>query len=340
MESPRWLRLTRSDDRLTGYESNDGTHWTRDGTVHLAGLPATVQAGFFVASPCDLTVSQQTCRFTNATAVFDHVSLQGAPSGVWGRDDIGALSGLPNYLYGKVEEAGGTFTVTGSGDIAPLATGAGNTIEKTLIGTFAGAIGVIVVAVMFITSEYRRSLIGTSLLASTRRGRVLAAKAGVIATVTFIAGLAAAIVVVQLDELILHVNGSDILPVTRLTELRIVIGTAALLAVAAVFALALGVLFQRSIPAVITAIALIVLPYILAISSVLPVEASQWLLRLTPAAAFAIQQSLLEYPQVIGLYAPQTGYYPLAPWAGFGLLCGYTALALGLAVSLLRRRDA
>jgi ABC-type transport system involved in multi-copper enzyme maturation permease subunit len=125
--------------------------------------------------------------------------------------------------------------------------------------------------------------------------------------------------------------------VAPLTELRVVVGTAALLAVVAIFALALGTLFRRNVPAVITAIAVIVLPYLLAISSVLPVEASQWLLRLTPAAAFAIQQSLSEYPQVIGLYVPVAGYYPLAPWAGFAVLCGYTALALGMAVFLLRR---
>ena len=43
---------------------------------------------------------------------------------------------------------------------------------------------------------------------------------------------------------------------------------------------------------------------------------------------------------MIGLYTPLVGYYPLAPWAGFAVLCGYTALALGLAVFLLRRRRA
>jgi uncharacterized membrane protein len=33
-------------------------------------------------------------------------------------------------------------------------------------------------------------------------------------------------------------------------------------------------------------------------------------------------------------------YYPLAPWTGFAVLCGYAVLAMGLAVFLLRRRDA
>ena len=49
--SPRWLRLTRSGDTITGYDSADGTHWTEVGTAHLAGLPATVQVGLFATSP-------------------------------------------------------------------------------------------------------------------------------------------------------------------------------------------------------------------------------------------------------------------------------------------------
>jgi hypothetical protein len=39
-------------------------------------------------------------------------------------------------------------------------------------------------------------------------------------------------------------------------------------------------------------------------------------------------------------YTPANGYFPLAPWGGFAVLCAYTALALGLAVFLLHRRDA
>ena len=49
--SPRWLRLTRAGDTLTGYESADGAVWHVVGAVHLAGLRATVQAGMLAASP-------------------------------------------------------------------------------------------------------------------------------------------------------------------------------------------------------------------------------------------------------------------------------------------------
>jgi ABC-type transport system involved in multi-copper enzyme maturation permease subunit len=345
--SPRWLRLTRSGDTLTGDESTDGTHWTTVGTATLAGLSSTAQTGLFVASPGDVQVSQGVgggfqVHFTQATAVFDQVSLQGKASGAWREDAVGGAGGTDWERYQRpagVEESGGTFTVTGSGDIAPLVDSRGG-IERTLIGAFAGLIVLIVVATLFVTAEYRRGLIRTTLAASPRRGRVLAAKAVVLGSVTFVAGLAAAVVAVALGARILRANGGHLDPVGSLTQVRVVAGTAALLAVAAVLALAVGTLLRRGAAAVTVVIVALVLPYVLAVTSVLPAGAAGWLLRLTPAAAFAIQQSLHQYPQVTAVYTPVAGYFPLAPWAGFAVLCGWAALALGLAVVLLRRRDA
>jgi ABC-type transport system involved in multi-copper enzyme maturation permease subunit len=353
MASPRWLRLTRSGDTLTGYESADGTHWTQVGTAHLAGLPATVQAGPFATSPNhDIVVSQSLGGASStggpslATAAFDHVSLSGTrPDGTWSGDAVGGSSGgLPVPVSG-FKHADGRFTVTGSGDIVPLVTAASgglpaSTIEQGLVGAFAGLIAVVVVAAMFITAEYRRGMIRTTLAASPRRGRVLAAKAIVAGAVTFVAGLAAAILVVPLATRLAHAKGSYVLPVTSLTELRVIAGTAALLAVAAVLALAIGTALRRSAGAVTAVIVVIVLPYILGTAAVLPVSAENWLLRVTPAAAFAVQQSLPAYPQVTASYTPTNGYFPLAPWAGFAVLCAWAALALGVAAVLLRRRDA
>jgi hypothetical protein len=135
-------------------------------------------------------------------------------------------------------------------------------------------------------------------------------------------------------------HGNQLIPATLITELRVIFGTAALFAAASVFALCLASLFRRSVVAAAASIAVVVLPYFIALTNVLPLGVSQWLLRLTPAAGFAIQQSIPEYPQVIGIYSPQGGYYPLAPGAGFAVLCCYTTLALGLAISFLRRRNA
>ncbi|MEO3798789.1 ABC transporter permease subunit [Nonomuraea sp. B1E8] len=346
--SPRWLRLTRTGDTIIGEESPDGRRWTRVGTARLEGLPTQVRIGLFAASPGDLTISPNAAggsvaasRFTEATAVADRVSVRGAGTGgTWKNDDIGVtmgLDGVTPHHPGRLERSGGTFAITGVGDIAPL-TGE-NTVERTLSGAMAGLIATIVVGVLFVTAEYRRRLIHTTMLASPRRGRVLAAKAVVIGLVTFLAGLAATGVTLPAGRRILSGNGVFTQPVPLLTELRVIAGVAALPAVAAVLGLALGALFRRSATAVVVAVAATLVPYVLAVMSFLPESVSEWLLRITPAAGFAIQQSVPEYPQVIAHYAPVAGYYPLAPWAGFAVLCGYTAAALALAAYRLRGSD-
>jgi ABC-type transport system involved in multi-copper enzyme maturation permease subunit len=349
--SPRWLRLTRAGGTVTGYDSADGTHWTRVGVVHLAGLPSTVQAGLFTASPDDEVVAQAFGGTSNlsgpsqATAVFGDVSRSGSwPGSAWTGDAIGA-GGPAASGAGGYHQTGGRFSVTGSGDISPVTAGhgnqgdPGNTITDFLLGTFAGLIAVVVVATMFITAEYRRGLIRATLAASPRRGRVLAAKAIVIGAVTFVAGLVGATIAVTVGNALAQ-SRTYVFPVSWLTELRVIAGAAALLAVAAVLALALGTILRRSAAAVTIVIVAIVLPYILAVGSVLPVGVSDWLLRITPAAAFAVQQAAPQYPQVTALYTPGSGYFPLAPWAGLAVLCGYAAVLLGLAAVLLRRRDA
>jgi ABC-type transport system involved in multi-copper enzyme maturation permease subunit len=346
---PRWLRLTRSGDTITGYDSADGTHWTQVGTVALAGLPPTVQAGLFAASPAYQDISQSlgggengTIAPSQDTAVFDQVNLSGPPSpGTWTGDYVGADygSGIGGY-----HQAGGRFTVTGSGDIAPAVPGqsGGEDLTATvfLVGTFAGLIAVIVIATMFITAEYRRGLIRTTLTASPRRGRVLAAKAIVLASAAFVTGLVAAAAAVIFGAQLAR-GRVYVFPVSGLTELRMVVGTAALVAVVAVLALAVGTMLRRSAAAVTLVIVAIVLPYLLGVVSVLPAAAADWVLRITPAAAFAVQQAVPQYSQVTAQYSPRAGggYFPLAPWAGFAVLCGWAALAVALAVVLLRRRD-
>ena len=84
--APRWLRLTRSGDTITGYDSADGAHWTRVGTATLAGLPSTAQAGLFAASPqysvisASIGGSSSTGGPTLATAAFDQLSRPGGPA--------------------------------------------------------------------------------------------------------------------------------------------------------------------------------------------------------------------------------------------------------------------
>jgi hypothetical protein len=348
--APRWLRLTRAGNALTGAESADGVRWSTIGTVVPAGLPATVEIGMVVASPGDLTVETQVTggaatavRLAMATAVFDQVDLRGSTSEGWRLDDVGAEPDLSGSIHhpGSLTGSAGAFTVEGNGDIAPLGlAGGGPGIETTLIGQLIGLVVLIAGAAQFGAAEFRRGLIRTTLLAVPGRGRVLLAKAGVLGAAGFGAGLLAAGVLVPLGTALLRAGGTHVLPVTTGVELRVVLGTAVLFGAVAVLAGALGALLRRGVVAVLAGVALVVLPVVLADVAALPDAVARWLLRLTPAAGFAIQQSVPEYPQVLGHYVPAGGYYPLPPWAGLAVLCGCAALALWLAVLRLRRGDA
>jgi hypothetical protein len=379
--SPRWLRLTRSGDTITGYDSADGRHWAEIGTASLAGLPPTVQAGLFVTSPRLLAPacppgaicppgSPPSQSFasgsalipytTRATAAFDHVNLRGErpatgdgeAGSAWRGGQIGFPTGIalicgpgqkcPGPPAGGFTKSGGTFTLAGSGDIAPYVT-VTDPLGTVLKGSLAGLLAVIALGALFITAEYRRGLIRTTFAASPRRGRVLAAKAIVIGLVTFAAGLAGAAVALPIAENKLHSGGwaSSVYPVWSLTSghgLQIVVGTAGLLAVAAILALCAGAVLRRSAGAIAAVVVLLIVPLILGV--ILPQGPADWLLRLTPAAAFGLQQGTPHYSQVTSVCQPINGCFPLAPWEGFAVLCVWAAAALGIAAFLLRRRDA
>ncbi|NIJ13059.1 hypothetical protein FHU38_003403 [Saccharomonospora amisosensis] len=342
-QAPRWLRLTRSGDTVTGYESADGAHWTQVGTAHLAGLSETVQVGLFAASPGDLTLrpaglgaSASEVRFTQATATFDNVTLSGVADAAWRGEPVGDMGHTEwerEHRAPGLVTSNGTFTVTGSGDIGPIGTVAGYDVEDTLIGLAIGLTIVIIVVARFMTRGHRPSTTGALPLST----RAVAVKSAVIGVVTFLTGLAVAGVALPVGVAILRANGGNVRPVSTLTELRVIVGVAGLVAVAALFTLALGALFRRAWVVSLVAIAAIVVPYIMAALPLLPGTVADWLLRLTPAAGFAVQQTSEKFPQVVAHYAPSAGYFPLPGWAGLAVLCGYTAALLGLVVLRLRR---
>jgi ABC-type transport system involved in multi-copper enzyme maturation permease subunit len=354
---PRWLRLARSGDTITGFDSADGTRWTRVGSVRLAGLPATVQAGLFAASP-GYTVTQNSFGGSSsnggpaqATGVFDHLLLAGgAPGRAWTGTAIGGggpIGNGPPPGDGSVpfSRNAGRFTVTGSGDIAPVTPGPDGpfptvTIGQSLAGAFLGLVAIVTVAAMFFSTEYRRGLIRTTLAATPRRGTVLAAKAVVIGAVAFVTGLVAAAVSVAVGVPKEQSAGLVLLTAPVLTEARAIIGTAAMLAVAAVFAVALGAILRRSAAAITIAVVAVVLPFLLTGLNVVPAGVGDWLLRLTPAAGLAVVQTIPRYAQVTTVTSPVRGYYPLSPYAGLAVLGLWAAAALILALVMLRRRDA
>jgi ABC-type transport system involved in multi-copper enzyme maturation permease subunit len=350
--APRWLRLVRDGGTITGYDSANGTHWTLVGTATLPGLTSTVQAGLFAAGSYydsnSCTYDSNFC--TRATGVFRHIGLSWPATGWAGTNVGGPNFGVP--VPGTLRQSAGALTVASFGDISPAAGsaygGSGQSLQRALAGTFLGLIPLIVVAAMFITAEYRRGLIRVSLTAAPRRGRLLAAKAVAIGAVGFVAGLVAATLALAVGTPALRRAGGLQWPVSLLTEARMVAGTGALVAVAAVLALAIGTIVRRSAAAAAIVIVVIIVPYLLAFH---PLPGSQpqgsgpgggggWELQITPAAASSVQQAVPQFHQLIAIYSLNAGYYPLAPWAGLAVECAWTAAALALAFFLLRRRDA
>ncbi|MGH3486985.1 MAG: hypothetical protein ACRDP8_03555, partial [Actinopolymorphaceae bacterium] len=330
--SPRWLRLTRSGDTITGYESTDGNRWSTVGTAKLEGLPETVRVGLFATSPGDLTLRPvalggaiEESRFTQATGVFDNIRVNGPAGGPWRSAAVGEMNHTDwekHHNASGVVETNGTIRISGTGDIGPVPTEGARTIENTIIGLIVALVVVIVVAARFGTAGYGRGQ------AVQPARRTLAARAIVVATAGFVTGLVAVGATIPAGIAILTSNGVPVQEISLLTGVRVVAGLAVVLALAAVLALALGALLRRGWLAVLVAVSGIALPYAITALPLLPDGVAQWLLRLTPAAGFAVQQTHVEYPQVVAHYAPSAGYFPLPGWAGLAVLCTYTTVVL------------
>ncbi|WP_405974189.1 DUF1349 domain-containing protein [Streptomyces sp. NBC_00988] len=352
-KAPQWLRLKRLGGKLTGYGSVDGEKWTRLGEVGVGGLGRTVQVGVFVASPNREVVHRSfggtsaVSGSGQATGTFDHLSLTGTSgAGSWTATDVGAPA--PDAPPGSTRPGAstvtpaGVYTLTGQGDIAPDENNP-DMVQMSFQGVFVGLLFMATLGTLFVTSEYKRGLIRTTFTATPSRLKVLAAKTTVIGAVTFTTGLLATAIGFTLAQKTLRSNGfkPPAFPDLSLLEnpaLRAVAGSAVLLSLVAVLALAVGVVLRSSAGTIATVVVLVLLPQILSVA--LPLPAAQWLLRVTPAAAFAIQQGVTYYPQVHHNCLPESGCYPLTPYHGLAVLAAYAAAALLLAAWTLRRRDA
>lgn len=313
--APRWLRLTRAGTTVTGYESADGAAWRSVGTTELDGLgAAAAPIGLLVASPDRLELGRQfggeslTESATVGAATFAGVRLRPA----------GPQPSSPSFDDGPV-------TLTGSGDLGPYAYAADST-RTALSGSMVGLLAIVALAVVFITSELRSGMLGTTFAASPRRGRVLAAKALVVGGAGFATGLLAGVAAFLLARPLLRSGGVEPASLADGPVLRALLGTALLLGVVAVLGLAVGTIVRHSALAITLLLSGLLVPQIVA--SGLPLPVAVWVERLTPAAGFAIQQTVPRYDAAI------------APWAGLAVLCGYAAIALATAALLLRRRDA
>jgi hypothetical protein len=342
--SPRWLRLRRTGNTVTAYDSLDGRHWRRLGATTLAGLGRAARIGLFVTSP--VTIAGLA---TMATGRFDHVAVGGhVGAGAWRGQAVGQgqRSFYATLEQGGYQHAGGGFTISGSGDIAAAVTAGGDTAASILLQPLVVALlALVIVATLFVTSEYRRGLIRTTLAAIPNRAAALAAKAVVVGVVAFVAGAIATAIAIPVGEHLLTANGNYLLPSSAATQARMIAGCGALLALTAVAVLASGVIVRSTAGTLTAGVVAFVLPVVVAVPAIQGGSATapawlEWLLRLSPAAGLGALGALPRSAAVSYRYTLANGYFPLSPGISLAVLAAWAlGLMLGAAM-LLRRRDA
>jgi ABC-type transport system involved in multi-copper enzyme maturation permease subunit len=197
----------------------------------------------------------------------------------------------------------------------------------TILGTGLGfgQLAICVLGVLVVSSEYSTGMIRASLLAVPRRALMLAAKALVFALIVLAAGEVVAFCSFFLGGAILHSHAPVSLGDPGVS--RAVVGAGLYLMVLGLFSMAAGTVMRHTAGAVTTTIGVVfVLPII---ASLLPGSWGQHVHDYLPSQAGAMIAQ-----------AHQGTNQVLSPWQGFGVFCAETAILLGVAFYLLRRRDA
>jgi ABC-type transport system involved in multi-copper enzyme maturation permease subunit len=199
-----------------------------------------------------------------------------------------------------------------------------NAVERSLSGIFLAPLAFGVLGVLVMSGEYATGTVRATFAAVPRRLPVLWAKLGVFLAVTLVLGTIACVLAFAGGQAIFaskHVDAS--LGDPHVT--RAVLGAGLYLAVMGAFGLALGALLRNTAAGIATLTALLfVLPPIV---SVLPQHLADTIGRYLPSSAGLAVTSV----------SPDSSM--LAPWTGFGVLCGYVVVTLAAAAILLTRRD-
>ncbi len=198
-----------------------------------------------------------------------------------------------------------------------------NPINQSLIGVNLAELTVGVLGVLAATGEYATGMIRATFAAVPRRLPVLAAKAGVVAAVTFVVCLAAVLIAFLGGQALLGPHGISL---GHPEAVRAVLGCALYLTVVAVIGVGLGFLIRSTAGGIATLLAvLLVLPIT---TAALPASWTSAFGRYLPSTAGR------------ALFIMNGGHAMPSPWAGFGIFLFYAAVVVAAAALGLRRRDA
>ncbi|GAA4226774.1 ABC transporter permease subunit [Actinomadura meridiana] len=251
------------------------------------------------------------------------------------------LRTLPSTGWLLLALAGLTVAVgvamAGSVDTAHCPTPAGcqeDTPKLVLSGVRLGQVAAIVLGVVAVGGEYATGTITATLAAVPRRGRVLAAKAAVVAAAVAAAGTVGVLASLAAGRGILPRNGftaangyPPLSPLDGATA-RAAGGTVLYLVLVALLSLGVAVAVREQATAITSVLGLLwIVPIIVQF-----VGDETWRERLNKVA-----------PMSAGLAVQSTRgleRLPIGPWPGLAVLAGYTAAALLVGAVLFAVRDA
>jgi ABC-2 type transport system permease protein len=203
-----------------------------------------------------------------------------------------------------------------------------NVVMMSLAGVYFAQIAVVALGVLAVCSEYATGTIRATFAANPRRRQVLTAKVAIVGALVSGASAVATVVAFYLGQALLHDNGftyDNGYPAASLADgetLRTVGIAAAYLVVLAVLSLAAAAILRDTAAAICVLLGLLFVPWI--VGGLLPEDLGHALEKATP---------------MVGLAAQERGA-PISPWGGIAVTVAWAAVALVVALWLVRRRDA
>jgi ABC-2 type transport system permease protein len=198
----------------------------------------------------------------------------------------------------------------------------GDVTNNILAGGALGSLVFAVLGVLVMTSEYSSGTIRPTLAAIPRRPLVLAGKASVFGLLALAAGEVATFAGFLAGAAFVH-PGVPRPALSQPAVLRAVILSGAYLCLVGLIGLAVGAIVRHGAAAIAAVVVLVFVAPLLGAA-------------MTPLGKFLPE---LIYANSLGATKPVSGF-TLSPWAGLGIIGGYTAVLLIAGGWLLTRRDA
>lgn len=198
-------------------------------------------------------------------------------------------------------------------------------VQVSLTGVLVTQIAAAVLGALAFTTESGSGTIRSTVAAMPRRGRVLAAKALIVAGAVLLVGVVAAVVAFLAGQAAIGGQGVPAATLGDPGAVRAVLGSGLYLTAAALIGMAAGVL-TRSTAAAVTGVivgALLVPVF----ANAMPEVLARFVIGYWPSAAGLRILSTVPDARMLG------------PWPGFGILAGTTVVLLAAALVTFRRRD-